>query len=102
MMMRVVAVVIIAALSGVTVVGRQNTGPTAFDVASVKCAAPERDMREVTRRPPPGQWKMLSVTLQNAIINAYPEFRLPGLVVGGPEWVKETRFDVQARMSPTA
>src|SRR5215203_5754161 len=81
---RIIAVAVIVSCS-LTGLAAQDT-PLEFDVSSVKPAAPERDMREVTRRPAPGQWKLLSVTLQNAIIIAYPAFRLPGLVVGGPDW----------------
>ena len=100
MMKRILAVSVMVSCS-LTRLAAQGTTPLEFDVSSVK-PAPERDIREVTRRPPPGQWKLLSVTLQNAIIIAYPAFRLPGLVVGGPEWINETRFDLQGRMSPTA
>jgi uncharacterized protein (TIGR03435 family) len=31
---------------------------------------------------------------------SYPEFRLPGLVVGGPGWIRDTKFDLDARMNP--
>ena len=79
----------------------QTPGPQ-FDVASVKPAAPGRPLGEIVRaaRRVPGQWQFLDITLLNLIVIAYPEFRLPGLVVGEPAWVKETRFDVDARMSP--
>ena len=59
-------------------------------------------MDEVLHRAPPGQWKPFGLTLQNDIILAYPEFSLPGLLAGGPAWIKEARFDLQGRMSPAA
>jgi len=102
--MRAVAVALIV-LCGVAGPAAQAPPPLAFDVASVKPAPPTRSMAEsltgLTRRSP-GQWQLLGLTLQNAIVIAYPEFHLPGLLVGGPEWIKEARFDLQARMSPAA
>src|SRR5690349_1671511 len=47
--------------------------PMAFDVASVKPAAPDRPVAEMVRRPPPGQWRLLGLTLKNVIVIAYPE-----------------------------
>ena len=82
----------------------QSAAPE-FDVASVKPAMPERSLRETLgnlRRSVPGQWQYFDLTLHNVILLAYPEFHLPGLVAGIPGWVKETRFDLQARMSPVA
>jgi uncharacterized protein (TIGR03435 family) len=98
--MRSFAAVLIV-LSGVVAVTAQNSPGLEFEVASVKPAAPDRPPGEIVRRPPPGQWRMFSATLHSVIINTYPEFRLPGLVVGGPTWVRETKFDVQGRMNPT-
>jgi uncharacterized protein (TIGR03435 family) len=79
----------------------QTPGPQ-FDVASVKPAAPGRPIGELIRamRRVPGQWRFVDLTLFNIIVIAYPEFHLPGLVVGEPAWVKEARFDVDARMNP--
>src|SRR5688572_2224678 len=103
--MRVLAVVLIS-MSCAAGAFAQNA-PIEFDVASVKPVPPLSgslgDMLAIAgRRPPPGQWGLRAVTLHNAIILAYPEFRLPGLVIGGPDWIRETRFDLQARMSPSA
>jgi hypothetical protein len=69
-----------------------QAAPLEFDVASVKPALPTRSVLESVRRPPLGQWRYFGITLFNVILESYPEFRLPGLVVGGPDWVKETRF----------
>jgi uncharacterized protein (TIGR03435 family) len=65
---------------------------------------PNRSPADVIRqvRPPRGQWLALDLTLHNLIILAYPEFRFPKLLVGEPQWVKETRFDLSARMSTNA
>jgi uncharacterized protein (TIGR03435 family) len=73
-----------------------------FEVASVKPAVPTRPLGDFGRRAPPGQWNVVGLTLQEIITYIYPEFRLPGLLMGGPAWVRATRFDLQGRMSPTA
>jgi uncharacterized protein (TIGR03435 family) len=76
-----------------------------FDVASVKPALPGRSLNEVVGpmiHPRPGQWRMLDLTLHNIILLAYPELRFQKLLVGEPDWVADARFDVDARMSPTA
>lgn len=99
--------VVAAILLFTLTVAAQDATRLEFDVSSVKPVQPTpRSLAEITatlvRRPPPGQWRLLGLTLKNVIIIAYPEFRLPGLIVGDPTWVKETRFDLQPRMSPTA
>src|SRR5215217_9528878 len=100
--MRVVCGVLVSILSVATAFAQSAS--IEFDVASVKPVPPTTGtlselLGASARRPPPGEWRLPGVTLQNAIILAYPEFHLPGLLVGGPEWVKETRFYLQARMS---
>jgi uncharacterized protein (TIGR03435 family) len=103
-MMRGLGVVLVSILLGA--IGFARGLPDHFDVASVKPAAPNRTLQELVgafaRRPPPGQWRLVNLTLRNAIILAYLEFQPPAVLVGGPDWVKEARFDLQARMSPSA
>jgi uncharacterized protein (TIGR03435 family) len=53
-------------------------------------------------RPPPGEWRLLGATLESVLATIYPEFRQQGFIVGGPAWLRETRFDLEGRMSPTA
>jgi uncharacterized protein (TIGR03435 family) len=89
-------------LYSASILTAQASTSITFDVSSVKPAAPDRSIGEIARRAPPGQWRLFSVTLWNALAIAYPEFRLPGLMVGGPSWVGEERFDLQARLSLTA
>jgi uncharacterized protein (TIGR03435 family) len=98
--MRAVAVVIIATLSTVTVATGQTGPRTDFDVASVKPAVPNRPASDFMRDPSPGQWRLFGATVHDVIINIYPEHRLPGLVVGGPAWGREIKFDLQGRMNP--
>jgi uncharacterized protein (TIGR03435 family) len=74
--------------------------PLEFDVSSVKPAAPNRPLGDSLHRAPPGQWRLFGVTIDNALRVAYPEFRLPGLIAGGPSWISQERFDLQGRMSP--
>src|SRR5437868_1403964 len=98
----------ILAVTLATVVSAQSPRTPEFDVASVKLAGPPSHLSLgealalVSKRPPPGQWAFHGITLQNAIVLAYPGFHLPGLLVGGPKWIDEARFELQARMSPAA
>jgi uncharacterized protein (TIGR03435 family) len=101
--MRYIIIVVIA-VAAATASAAQTAGPQ-FDVVSVKPALPERSLDELLgamAHPRPGQWRVLSLTLHNLIILAYPEFRFQRLVVGEPGWLDEARFDVDARMSPAA
>lgn len=88
----VVLMLVVGSLVGVA---GQDTAQIDFDVASVKPAMPNRPLREVidaTRRHSPGQFRSFDLTFYNLILNAYPQFGLPGLISGGPGWIKEARF----------
>jgi uncharacterized protein (TIGR03435 family) len=39
----------------------------------------------------------VNATLEMILQRAYPDFGQPGLIVGGPGWLKERRFDIEAR-----
>jgi uncharacterized protein (TIGR03435 family) len=69
----------------------------AFEIASVKPAGPPAPIGRL----PPNQWRAGRVTLVQLIGRAYPQFVFDRLVDGGPEWVREARFDIDARMDPT-
>ena len=71
-----------------------------FETASVKPAEASRPFSDFTGHPPPGSWRAFSSTLQNVIALAHPQFTTPGLIEGGPGWVRDTRFDIEARMDP--
>ena len=77
-----------------------NDARPQFDVASVK---------RVTLRPGEttqafpggiqqgGRWFASYAPLVQILRSAYPEYVLPGQIIGGPEWVNVERFEVDAR-----
>jgi len=76
--------------------GAQVSSPE-FEVASVKPAGPV----VLSGRLPPGQWRARSRNLVQLIGAAHPQYFFEGLVVGGPAWTRNARFDIDARMDPT-
>jgi uncharacterized protein (TIGR03435 family) len=67
-----------------------------FDVASVKQVPPGgTDMRPGSPDPG-GRWLSQNATLEMILRRAYPDYASPGLIVG-PRWIKERRFDIDAR-----
>jgi uncharacterized protein (TIGR03435 family) len=74
--------------------------PPTFSVASVKPSAPPsadgRMFVDYGTRPG-GQWFSQNVPFIAIVRAAYPEFPLPGQIVGGPAWVNDARFDINAR-----
>lgn len=82
--------------------GQSALDDTRFEVASVK---PSPDTPPLVsfasiRLPPPDQWRALRVNLVYLIGVAYPTFAFEGRVVGGPTWIRETLFDIEARKDP--
>lgn len=69
-----------------------------FDVASVKHAGTARPTGGSRS---PGQWRAERATLVRLIRYGYPRYEFEDLIIGGPDWVRETRFDVEARMAPS-
>jgi uncharacterized protein (TIGR03435 family) len=74
-----------------------------FEVASVK-QSPPPDPNSMMVRPgspdPGGRWSARNSTLLMILQRAYPEFDKPGMIVGGPGWLNERRFDIDARAEP--
>jgi uncharacterized protein (TIGR03435 family) len=78
-------------------VGRQ------FEVASVKPAAPPAPVSGFSfARLPPDQWRAGNLTLLELIESTHAEYRFPGLISGGPAWIRESHFDIDARKDPKA
>jgi len=71
--------------------------PAPFEVVSVKRSAPEARMTRPGSPDPGGRWQSLNATLLMIIGRAYPDYATPGLIVGGPGWIHEARFDIDAR-----
>jgi uncharacterized protein (TIGR03435 family) len=71
--------------------------PAPFEVVSIKRSAPEARMTRPGSPDPGGRWQSLNATLLMIVERAYPDYATPGLIVGGPGWMRETRFDIDAR-----
>ena len=82
-------------LGGMVVADAQVSSPE-FEVASVKPAGPLVPSGSL----PPGLWRARSRHLVQLIGAAYPQYFFEGLVVGGPAWTRNARFDIDARMDP--
>ena len=71
--------------------------PAPFEVVSIKRSAPDSRMTRPGSPDPGGRWQSLNATLQMILERAYPDYATPGLMAGGPGWMREARFDVDAR-----
>jgi uncharacterized protein (TIGR03435 family) len=94
---------ILAAIHGMALAaaGPPQQSDPSFEVASVKPGmANGRSGFRVT--PAAGQWLSQDSTLVETMQRAYPEFALPGSVVGGPSWARDARFTIDARSAAPA
>ena len=82
-----------------TVAAQSPATPPTFAVASIKPSAPPTGVAMfMDYGPRPGgQWVSQNATLMLIIPSAYPDFSLPGQIVGGPEWINIERFDINAK-----
>lgn len=73
--------------------------PSTFAVASIKQSAPPTGVGIFVDHGerPGGQWFAQNTPLIDILGAAYPAFSLPGQIVGGPDWVRTQRFDINAR-----
>ena len=71
----------------------------AFAVVSVTPSAPSPDGRMFvdSGARPGGQWFAQNTEFISILRSAYTAFALPGQIVGGPDWVRTARFDINAR-----
>lgn len=77
-------------------------GPSpAFDVASIKPTPPEPPYTTIGNLQG-GRWSPRNVTTLMIVSRAYPEYALPGMIVGGAGWLAERRFDIDARVAGAA
>ena len=86
---------LIVVLFASTLVGAQ--APLAFEVASVRPSAAPDAGRDPGRPRPGGRWSAMNTTLNLLLRIAYPEHRFPGLIAGGPSWMAERTFDIDAK-----
>ena len=76
--------------------------PRSFEVASIKLSPPDDGGLRigVSGQPRPGgQWISRNATLASIIRAAYPGHPLPDQLVGGPDWLNTTEFDVTGKAS---
>jgi uncharacterized protein (TIGR03435 family) len=100
----------LAAILGTTSPGAQSSSAAgavdaqpSFDVASVRriqsdggFVIPSASVR------PGGRWVVQMAPLTLILKAIYPEYALPGRIVGGPPWIDSERFDIDARAEGTA
>jgi uncharacterized protein (TIGR03435 family) len=96
---RVLGVVLVTGLIAGPLFTQSATTPE-FDVVSIKPTTPSGAFGYPP--PAPGQWKNPEATLVGLIRVAQPDYAAPGLIIGGPPWVRENLFDVNARVNPSA
>jgi uncharacterized protein (TIGR03435 family) len=72
------------------------TPPPAFDVASIRPTPANPPVTTAGAALPGGRWSPRNVTVLTILGRAFPEYTLPGLIVGGPAWLAERRFDIDA------
>src|SRR5262245_13375088 len=98
--MRHIATFLLLAATAVHAQSPTTRPPAAtFAVASVKPSAPSTGgIIMVTSGPRPGgQWLSQNAPLMLLLRDAYPDFSVPGLIVGGPDWITAQRFDINAK-----
>jgi uncharacterized protein (TIGR03435 family) len=95
--MRVVLLVILLLARAMTAAAQSDAA--AFEVASVKVSPPLTGPIPVRSGSPQpgGLWIAQNARFMDLLRSAYPEYRLPGLITGGPDWINRTRFDITAR-----
>jgi uncharacterized protein (TIGR03435 family) len=74
-------------------VGAQAPPAPAFEAASIRPSAADRDFTLI-RQNTGGRFVAESITVSNLIQQAYRLFNFQ--IVGGPEWIARERFDIQA------
>jgi uncharacterized protein (TIGR03435 family) len=73
--------------------------PPAFEVASIKPAAPDATKMDI-RRDPAGGIVLTNVNLRSLVMMAYQ--LQPFQLSGGPSWLRSRRFDIAAEAPPGA
>jgi uncharacterized protein (TIGR03435 family) len=68
-----------------------------FEVVSVKRSPEGASMTRPGSPGPGGRWLAQNATLLMVLQRAYPDYELPGMIVGGPSWIREAKFDIDAR-----
>src|SRR5688572_14423673 len=74
----------------------ERSSPT-FDVASIKPTPPNPPVTGIGGATPDGRWSPRNVTVRMILGRAYPDYSTPEMIVGGPSWIGERRFDIDAK-----
>ena len=84
-------------------VAAQEPAATTFEVASIRPSSPNPIPVNVlgSLRLPPDRWRALRVNLVQLLAVAYPAYAFESRVVGGPGWIREELFDIEAKKDPT-
>ena len=99
--MKFAAVAIV--LGTVLVHAQAPTRPVpAFDVASIRPTPPNPPVTGAVGPLPGGRWSPRNVTVAMILNRAYPEYGQPGMIIGGPGWLSERHFDIDAKAQATA
>lgn len=95
------AVILIAVICAPILIAQQPA--LVFEVASVRPSSPNPIPATAigSFRLPPDRRRGLRVNLVQYIGVAYPEYAFEGRVIGGPAWVREALFDIEAKKDPT-
>jgi len=76
--------------------GQQPSGPSAFEVASIKPSKPlPMGQMRITMSADAGMLRYINVSLKDCIRAAY---RVKDFQVQGPDWLGSTRFDIMAKL----
>jgi uncharacterized protein (TIGR03435 family) len=100
-MLRVIMAVGLVVFTSCAALAQSPDGPPAFEVASVKPAAPPTEGRfriGMSGGPgsaDPGQLTYTNVTLKNVLMNAYG---VKGYQISGPSWLDSERYDIAAKI----
>jgi uncharacterized protein (TIGR03435 family) len=91
----------LALLTAGAVFGQTPVGAPAFEVASVKPAAPPANPGQlrVEMGGDPGMIDYKNVSLKTVIARAY---RMKEFQISGPDWIETARFDILAKVPPNA
>ncbi|MGH9240182.1 MAG: TIGR03435 family protein [Vicinamibacterales bacterium] len=94
-------VLVIIAAAAVAQAQVPAPAPLAFDVASIRPTPPNPPVTTIGAPLPGGRWSPRNVTVLMIVSRAYPDYALRGMIVGGPDWVAERHFDIDARAAGT-
>ena len=101
-MLRVIMGAGLVVFTSCAALAQSTEGPAAFEVASIKTAAPTASagmFRVMMRGGPgsadPGQLTYSNVTLKNVLMNAYG---VKGYQISGPSWLDSERYDIAAKI----